>query len=110
MSDTKKDTGSLADRITQPTPALNGSSAALSPSAEPVDTKTHTSWADEVASPTAGDDKTGQIGGQLDGVSREQNGSGFTDAQYEVQVKLSDIQGQTDSPLYSINTFEDLGM
>jgi len=37
-------------------------------------------------------------------------GSGLHDAQYEVEVKLSDLQGDVNSPLFSVKTFEELGI
>lgn len=36
--------------------------------------------------------------------------TGLKQAEYDVEVKLSDLQGDTDSPLYSISSFEELGM
>ena len=110
MSDTTKPAGSLADRITQPPSTLNGSSATFSPSANPGEAKTQTSWADEVASPVTGDDKSKQLGGQVDGATEDLGGSQLHDAQYDVEVKLSDIQGDVNSPLFSISSFEELGM
>jgi ATP-dependent RNA helicase DDX19/DBP5 len=111
MSDTTKPPGSLADRITQPTPSsLNGSSSTFTPAATTSEAKEHPSWADEVASPVAGDDKSKQLGGQVDGATEPLGGSQLHDAQFDVEVKLSDIQGDVNSPLFSISSFEDLGM
>jgi ATP-dependent RNA helicase DDX19/DBP5 len=94
---------SLADRISKPVSAAD-TSASATPSAKK-------SWADEVASPTAGDSSNGIPAAQTDGATVEQGGgSELHDAQYEVEVKLSDIQSDTNSPLYSINSFEQLGM
>jgi ATP-dependent RNA helicase DDX19/DBP5 len=90
-SDTKA-SGSLADRIAMP------------PRSEVMDT-----WADEVASPTTGVSKN--VGAaQIDGNAETLGGSGLHDGDYEVEVKLSDLQGDTSSPLYSIQSFEQLGM
>lgn len=36
--------------------------------------------------------------------------SGLDEPQYEVAVKLADLQGDPNSPLYSVKKFEDLGM
>jgi ATP-dependent RNA helicase DDX19/DBP5 len=47
---------------------------------------------------------------QLDGATAPQGGSALHDPQYDVEVKLSDIQGDASSPLYSISSFEELGM
>ncbi|KAI9651754.1 MAG: RNA helicase required for poly(A+) mRNA export [Trizodia sp. TS-e1964] len=97
-------TGSLADRITKPSPG---------------------SWADEVASPViANPDPLGDgakepvpnIGdngiakSQLDGAGNVHNGSDLAEPDYEVQVKLSDLQSDPNNPLYSIKTFEELGL
>ncbi len=72
--------------------------------------KEHTSWADEVASPATGDDKEKQLGGQIDGATEPLGGSQLHEATFDVQVKLSDIQGDVDSPLHSFKSFDDLGM
>lgn len=99
--------GSLADRITQPS-ALNPASDSFSP----ADGKT--SWADEVASPagepTEEQKGTFAKGNQIDGATEGLGGSSLHDTEYEVEVKLSDIQGREGDPLYSINSFEELGM
>ena len=111
MSDPQKASGSLADRISQPTPsALNGSSAIFSPSATTGEAKEHTSWADEVASPVVGDDKDKQLDGQVDGATESRGGSQLHEPKYEVKVTLSDLQGDVNSPLFSIHSFEQLGM
>lgn len=96
---------SLADRITMPasTPAAQEAKPAAATS----------TWADEVASPTGNTAKEGEgslATAQLDGQVETLNGSGLQDGQYEVEVKLSDIQGDANSPLHSVNSFEQLGM
>lgn len=112
MSDTTKPSGSLAGPITQPDPSKpNGSSGNFSPSATAVKTNEHTSWADELASPVAGNDKSKQLGGQVDGAPESLGGSQLLDLQqFEVEVKLSDIQGDVNSPLFSVSSFEELGV
>lgn len=47
---------------------------------------------------------------QMDGNVKPRGGSGLQDVEYEVEVKLSDLQENKDSPLYSITSFEQLGM
>jgi len=91
---------SLADRITSP---LNAASNSFTPSKET------TSWADEVASPT-GEAPPSLASAQVDGATEPQGGSGLQDSQFEVEVKLSELQANTSSPLYSISTFEELGL
>lgn len=36
--------------------------------------------------------------------------SGLIETTYDVEVKLSDLQNDTESPLYSVSTFEELGL
>lgn len=64
------------------------------------------SWADEVASPTV---KTENPLDQVDGAAGE-NASGLHEAEFDVEVKLSDLQADASNPLYSISSFEELGM
>ncbi|TVY86194.1 ATP-dependent RNA helicase [Lachnellula willkommii] len=93
---------SLADRITKPT----------SPAAADATPAASSKWSDEVASP-AGDSKEGEsslAAAQVDGQVEPLNGSGLHDGRYEVEVKLSDLQGDVNSPLFSISSFEQLGI
>lgn len=69
-----------------------------------------TSWADETASPTVEPPQRNLDEARLDGAADHGNDSGLIDAQYEVEVKLSDLQGDVNSPLYSVSSFEELGM
>lgn len=104
-----KPLGSLADRISQPPKNADAPTGA----AATDENKGKTSWADEVSSPPAESPKDvdkAQVD-QVDGSTEHQGGSALLPAgEYEVEVKLSDIQGDTSSPLYSINSFEELGM
>jgi len=110
MSETPKASGTLADRITGPAASkLDAATTSFTPGAP----NPSNSWADEVASPVGTESK--QLEGtleeaQLDGATEPHAGSGLHDAQYEVEVKLSDIQGDVNSPLFSVSTFEELGM
>ena len=95
--------GSLADRISKP----NASSGR--------------SWADEVNSPAganpppvqgnenkeAGDDVSQA---QTDGASEPFNGSGLHEPEFNVEVKLADMQADPNNPLFSATTFEQLGL
>ena len=47
---------------------------------------------------------------QQDGANEKQGGSTLQEPEYDVQVKLSDIQADPDNPLYSAKSFEDLGL
>lgn len=105
MSDPATQSRSLADRITQPspdsTPAADRASSASG---------SKTSWAEEVASPIDEKPSSSLDDAQVDGATEPRGGSSLHDAQYEVEVKLSDIQGDENSPLYSVSSFEQLGM
>jgi ATP-dependent RNA helicase DDX19/DBP5 len=46
----------------------------------------------------------------MDGSGEPLGGSVLHDGQYDVEVKLSDLQGDVDSPLYSAKSFEELGL
>jgi ATP-dependent RNA helicase DDX19/DBP5 len=99
MSDSTKP-ASLADRIGKP---LDAASTTFTPSATGS-----SSWADEVASPTVAPPENPLEQAQGDGSADD--GSGLQDVQYDVEVKLSDLQGDQTSPLYSVQSFEDLSM
>lgn len=105
---------SLADRITSP--AAIDTKAAPEPAsgtqATSVDTKK--SWADELASPTGstpvGGEGSNLLDAQLDGGAMF-NGSGFEEADYEVELNLDQIQQDqsADNPLFGGNKgFPDL--
>ncbi|KAI2081585.1 RNA helicase required for poly(A+) mRNA export [Ophidiomyces ophidiicola] len=47
---------------------------------------------------------------QVDGASGPQQGSDLQDSEYDVSVKLSDMQADPNNPLYSIKSFEELGL
>ncbi|KAG9232477.1 putative ATP-dependent RNA helicase dbp5 [Amylocarpus encephaloides] len=112
MSDPAKPT-SLADRITRPD--LDASSASFTPTASSAQGKS-TSWADEVASPVGGPPPLNQtssslIAAQVDGQVEALGGSPLHDSREpEVQVTLSQIQRTLGDPLYSVGSFEDLGI
>lgn len=40
----------------------------------------------------------------------EDDGTGLLESKYEVEVKLSDLQGDSDNPLSSVSSFEELGL
>lgn len=83
---------SLADRITRDEPK--------------------TSWADEVNSPVTEDPPTATNTNipQNDGAAQPFGGSQLTEPQYDVQIKLADMQADPNNPLYSIKTFEELNL
>ena len=47
---------------------------------------------------------------QLDGSSEAQGGSKLEEPEYDVSVKLSDMQADPNNPLYSVKSFEELGL
>lgn len=87
--------GSLADRITKDVP----------------DRK---SWADEVNSPTAETPTTIPLNDsnipQADGAGEPFNGSELQEPDYNVQIKLADMQADPNNPLFSVKTFEELNL
>lgn len=112
MSGTAEASGSsLASRMSGS--ALDPSSNDFTPSAsnEASGTTTKTSWADDVESPAVEKNDAGSLDqAQVDGSVETEGGSGLQDGQYDVEVTLSELQGDSTSPLYSIQKFEDLGM
>lgn len=83
---------SLADRITKDDP--------------------QTSWADEVNSPATENPPSTSATAipQTDGSSNLLGGSALQEPEYEVQVKLADMQADPNNPLYSAKTFEELNL
>ena len=99
---------SLADRISKPEAAT-----------------TTTSWADEVNSPSTDSpttkpdpvdetkpeskDKAPEMP-QVDGATEPFGGSQLHEPDYEVEVKLADMQANPNNPLYSAASFEQLNL
>ncbi|CAL3968513.1 unnamed protein product [Diplocarpon coronariae] len=100
MAETPKPAG-LAERM-GPKP-LDGASPTFAPASG-------ASLAEEAAPPAGQKQETPLGDAQVDGTAENLGGSGLHDAQYEVEVKLSDIQGDASSPLFSVSTFEELGI
>lgn len=93
MSSDTPATPSLADRITKDEPLR--------------------SWADEVNSPATEDPpaiNTETEISQADGAAQPFGGSQLTEPQYDVQVKLADMQADPNNPLFSIKSFEELNL
>lgn len=68
------------------------------------------SWADEVSSPAAEEAPPAEIK-QTDGASEPLGGNDIVEnSGFDVHVKLSDLQANPNDPLYSIKSFEDLGL
>lgn len=47
---------------------------------------------------------------QNDGASEIRNGSNLQEPEYNVEVKLSDLQDDPNNPLFSVKNFADLGL
>ena len=121
-------TPSLEDRITMPEhkdiPTLATVEVPADPkSASGMNVPGHiTSWADEVNSPAdtqnaSVDELTSKANeidlsnAQMDGATEAQNGSSqIYEPTYDVNVKLSDVQADPNNPLYSIKSFDELGL
>lgn len=118
---------SLEDRISKPDNGQTegkdtGSSTGTNVNAAPFVPGGSTSWADETAeaatnsepsavSAKAEKEMSDMSNAQTDGVSGPMGGSsGIYDPSYEVNVKLSDLQANPDDPLYSIKSFDELGL
>jgi ATP-dependent RNA helicase DDX19/DBP5 len=104
--------GGLADRITKPDTTTTSS----------------TSWADEVNSPSnanppsapdndlASKASAAPVGEkqesvpQMDGATEPFGGSQLQEPDYEVEIKLADMQADPNNPLYSATSFEKLGL
>ncbi len=124
---------SLADRITKPeasesnADAVEESATTLQTPAAPPPSeapKPSSSWADEAEDdPTRNDaaattskvevekDVSGVGEAQTDGASERLGGEvGVIEPSYEVEIKLADIQANPNDPLYSIKSFDELGL
>lgn len=90
---------SLASRITRDEPA-----AAPEESTAPAETAAAPAETTETT-------QTDVAEGGTDGATVELNGSDLRDEpEFDVEVKLIDMQGDPNSPLYSIKRFEDLSL
>ena len=118
---------SLEDRISKPDREQieekdNGSAAGTNVNATPFVPSGSTSWADETAEAATNPDASAvnekaenemseMSNAQTDGASGPAGGSsGIYDPSYEVNVQLSDLQANPDDPLFSIKSFEELGL
>ena len=118
---------SLEDRISKPDTGNNegkatGSSTGTNVDAAPFVPSGSTSWADETAEAATNSEPSAVTAkaekemseiskAQTDGASGPGGGStGVYDPSYEVNVKLSDLQANPNDPLYSIKSFEELGL
>lgn len=92
MSSEEASAPSLADRITKDEPKK--------------------SWADEVNSPATEEPPAlrEDNNSQTDGAGGPFGGSQLQEPEYEVQVKLADLQADPNNPLFSVKAFEELNL
>ncbi|KAI9697778.1 MAG: RNA helicase required for poly(A+) mRNA export [Candelina mexicana] len=112
---------SLESRISKP---LSASKDGINVNAEtfvPGQSGSTVSWADEVSSPVAANpdpvsaaqealSKSSLEDSQTDGGGEAQRGGSLHEPDYTVEVKLSDIQADPNNPLYSVKSFDELGL
>ena len=114
-------TKSFADRLTFPSDS-KAKSNGTDPGA-PSFTPSKLDWADEVATPVqekASESKAAAENGegesdlsmaQKDGATTWLGGSqGLDEPEFDVNVKLADLQEDPNNPLYSVSSFEDLNL
>ncbi|KAI9803057.1 MAG: RNA helicase required for poly(A+) mRNA export [Piccolia ochrophora] len=118
MSSEQSSTGpalSLADRMSKDPPTEGDKAPQSTPTHTQEPQSTLGSWADEVASPVVATPgaQAEQLPvvekAQADGAGQDQMGSDLLEPEYDVEVKLSDIQADPNNPLYSVKSFEQLG-
>ena len=74
------------------------------------------SWADEVSSPATNNppanitESSSANTSQLDGATEPFMGSQLQEPDYAVEIKLADLQADPNNPLYSVKSFDDLGL
>lgn len=84
--------------------------AEATPAATSAATPAAPSLADRITKDTPAAESTTETESQVDGAGEPQHGSELREPEYDVEVKLVDLQGDPNNPLYSIKAFEDLGL
>lgn len=74
------------------------------------DEPSNPSWADQVNSPMSEKPEDVANTVQMDGAPAPFGGSGLHEPDYTVEVKLSDMQADPNNPLFSVKSFDDLGL
>ncbi len=118
----------LADRISKPNPTPPND---MSATATPFQPKSGKLWSEETDSPisplaesslplqatentsietTRAEPSKPPNMPQSDGATTPFNGSVLEEPQFDVQVKLADLQADPNNPLYSVSTFEELNL
>ncbi|XHG09818.1 RNA helicase required for poly(A+) mRNA export, variant 2 [Aspergillus wentii] len=83
--------------------------ASEQPTEQPTETQGG-SLADRISKPDESKPSEETSGDQTDGAPKELGGSDLHEPEYNVEVKLSDLQADPNNPLYSVKNFEDLGI
>jgi len=118
---------SFEDRLTFPdTKKANGTNAEATPF-----TPSKFNWADESTTPTQESDKPTELGqtsdttkGQTDGAAKDSveaaqkdgatpwlmGSDGLDEPEFDVNVKLADLQADPNNPLFSAQSFEELNL
>ena len=105
-----EDSRPLAERISNPAPATDGTSD---------DAPIYDFWDSyQPAGPSTDNqeqpqkqDQSGSVATQTDGANEPLRGSALQDeVAYDVDVKLSDMQADPNNPLYSVKSFDELGL
>ncbi|OKL63361.1 ATP-dependent RNA helicase dbp5 [Talaromyces atroroseus] len=68
------------------------------------------SLADRITKPDATQESSSAGIPNVDGASESLGGSNLQEPEYDVEVKLSDLQADPNNPLFSVKSFEDLGL
>ena len=97
---------SLEARISKPE-----GSEVVSASTDNSDSKKPTSTGEDVTRPTEKPEDGNLAKAQTDGAGPQMGGTtGIYEPEYDVDVKLSDVQADPNNPLFSIKSFEELGL
>ncbi len=101
---TQADSSSLESRITMPS-STETSSEPQAPTTAP---EASTTPPEKIEKTEKTESTVEQA--QTDGAGAEKHGSELQEPEYDVEVKLSDLQADPNNPLHSVKTFEELGL
>lgn len=107
---------SFEDRLTFPDQTKEGEEPKKFNWADETDTPPESQPApvekkDEGADKAGDAADSGSVGmAQQDGANAFLNGSGLDEPEFDVNVKLADLQEDPNNPLYSVKSFEDLNL
>ena len=106
---------SFEDRLTFPDKEKSGDQPKKFNWADETDTPPEPQTAsaekkEDDSSKTKADDPSAAGMPQQDGANTFLNGSGLDEPEFDVNVKLADLQEDPNNPLYSVKSFEDLNL